>query len=577
MLAVEITLLTGRYVATAFNDRRAAEWPPHPARLYSALVAVTPGDDDPAAEGALAPAETDAALTWLEAQPAPSLAVSAAARRAVVETFVPVNDVHIVNLTNEQLDALVEARGRVAAALPQGDDDKAAAKARKAAEKEQKAAQKALEQAQQAVARALAPMTPGKGDAKSLKMASDRFDAAGSRKARSFPSVCPVEPTVTFIWPHAQPSPAQRASLAGLLARLQRLGHSSSLVSARMVEAAPAPTLAPHPEGDETLRVAAPGQLAALRAQHAVHQETEPRVLPADFVRYGPPAPPEAAPTAHSLWGQDWLVLRRIGGPRLPLSAAPAAAARLRAALLAAAIDPRAPSLSGHHADGAPLGAPHLAVVALPFVGAEHADGQLRGFALVMPRAFTEADRLPVLAALGAWEARARDDGEEAPTLELHFGQAGTMELERVVDQAPLQALRPGRWCRPSAHWVTVTPIALDRNPGRLGHPNPVTADKAALTAAETVAKACVFAGLPRPVSVEISGQSPIVGGSPARAFGPWPQGPRGAHGSQRVLVHARLQFAAPVSGPLLLGAGRHFGLGLCAPVNDSTLNLRQV
>jgi len=35
------------------------------------------------------------------------------------------------------------------------------------------------------------------------------------------------------------------------------------------------------------------------------------------------------------------------------------------------------------------------------------------------------------------------------------------------------------------------------------------------------------------------------------------------------VRVHADIQFAAPVRGPLLLGAGRYFGLGLCLPVED--------
>ena len=32
MLALRIELLTGRYVATAYDDRNTAEWPPHPAR-----------------------------------------------------------------------------------------------------------------------------------------------------------------------------------------------------------------------------------------------------------------------------------------------------------------------------------------------------------------------------------------------------------------------------------------------------------------------------------------------------------------------------------------------------------------
>ena len=39
MLALEIEFLTGRYRATNFRERYAVEWPPHPARVFSALVA----------------------------------------------------------------------------------------------------------------------------------------------------------------------------------------------------------------------------------------------------------------------------------------------------------------------------------------------------------------------------------------------------------------------------------------------------------------------------------------------------------------------------------------------------------
>ena len=46
MLAIEIEFLTGRYAATAHNDRKCAEWPPHPARFFSALVAAL-HDHDP--------------------------------------------------------------------------------------------------------------------------------------------------------------------------------------------------------------------------------------------------------------------------------------------------------------------------------------------------------------------------------------------------------------------------------------------------------------------------------------------------------------------------------------------------
>jgi len=58
-LVVEIELLTGRYEAAGAGDRDAAEWPPHPARVFCALVAGARGPED------------HEALRWLEALPAP--------------------------------------------------------------------------------------------------------------------------------------------------------------------------------------------------------------------------------------------------------------------------------------------------------------------------------------------------------------------------------------------------------------------------------------------------------------------------------------------------------------------------
>ena len=95
MLAIEVHLLTGRYAATQYNDRSRAEWPPHPARFFSALVAAL-HDREP-----VDPDELEA-LRWLESvEPAPDLDVDIdvderVGRREVHSVFVPVNDVTLV-------------------------------------------------------------------------------------------------------------------------------------------------------------------------------------------------------------------------------------------------------------------------------------------------------------------------------------------------------------------------------------------------------------------------------------------------------------------------------------------------
>ena len=45
-LAITIELLSGSYDAAEVDDRERAEWPPHPARLFCALVAAARGDAD---------------------------------------------------------------------------------------------------------------------------------------------------------------------------------------------------------------------------------------------------------------------------------------------------------------------------------------------------------------------------------------------------------------------------------------------------------------------------------------------------------------------------------------------------
>jgi len=80
------------------------------------------------------------------------------------------------------------------------------------------------------------------------------------------------------------------------------------------------------------------------------------------------------------------------------------------------------------------------------------------------------------------------------------------------------------------------------------------------------VADACERVVGVRPDSVEVSLAPLLPGAQHVRAFLPWPGQPGR---TPRVRVHADVRFEMPVQGPLLLGAGRYFGLGLCLPVED--------
>lgn len=204
-----------------------------------------------------------------------------------------------------------------------------------------------------------------------------------------------------------------------------------------------------------------------------------------------------------------------------------------------------------------------MAFVALPFVNHEHADASVQGCAIVLPRGLTTVEREVLLRLVAAWEAdRAVDpDG----TMELASGTLPPVRLRRI-ELAAKVSLRPGTWCRPARRFVTATPIALDRNPGNLRSNQQRTAHKASIEAQRSIAIACERIGLPRPLSVEISITPLLSGAQPAHSFLPWPGLPGR---TKRVLVHADIRFAKPLRGPVLLGAGRYFGLGLCLPTSE--------
>lgn len=189
MFAIEVEYLLGRAVATDPHNRDRAEWPPHPGRLYSALVD---------AHSAAPSAAGEAALRWLEAQPAPSMCVDwgeSVSLRQVVKHFVPAND----DVQSKE-----------------------------------------------------APQSP----------LVDRRE----RKERYFPAAVPTRSTVRFIW--SVDAGEHLAALRALAAELVYLGHSSSLIAARVTDGADVPDLVPDEDGEIRLRVPAPGRLDRLVQVH---------------------------------------------------------------------------------------------------------------------------------------------------------------------------------------------------------------------------------------------------------------------------------------------------------------------
>jgi CRISPR-associated protein Csb2 len=261
-------------------------------------------------------------------------------------------------------------------------------------------------------------------------------------------------------------------------------------------------------------------------------------------------------PPARSVFGEI-LALRLLddaGGraPALSLAHTEAVTRALRGALLHFAADPPPAVLSGHAPDGRRLERPHAAFLALPCTGPQTPQGSISGLAIALPRDLSEPDRQAILLAAARWEASGA---------RLWLGRLGALWLGRATDEEA-GALGLGALTGPSRHWASLTPVALQRNPGDLAARDPAAAARARRDAERTIADACEHVGLPRPAEVRGMGQSSFTGIPPASAFAPYP---RCGSGFKRVCVHVEMRFEEEVTGPVLIGAGRYFGVGTCA------------
>jgi len=244
------------------------------------------------------------------------------------------------------------------------------------------------------------------------------------------------------------------------------------------------------------------------------------------------------------------------GVPRL--TSAEEIARALRGALLRHAIDPPPAALSGHTRDGRRLERPHAAFLALPEPGVRRGGGsRVAGIAIVLPRAIDSEERQAILLAAARWEQSG---------LRLVLGRLGAMQLARAETPPAGDFFDTAAYIGPARRWASLTPIALHRNPGKLTSANPAIAARAVRRAEEIVSDACEHTGLPRPANVCVMRRSTLAGIPSAPEFMPFPRKPMGPASErfQRVCVHAELEFAEPVEGPVLLGAGRYFGVGVC-------------
>lgn len=472
-LVVDIELITGRYDAAGAGDRDGAEWPPHPARVFCALVAGARSGED------------REVLRWLETLPHPLVYASPVARGEARASYVVTN--------------AVKAAGG-------------------------------------------SQFHPGRTNALKVRH-----------------SAIPPSLRVRVVWPDAQATPSQVARLDGLARRVPYLGRSTG-VAALSVAASQEPVPCGADQGLEEfhpavgatdgvdLRVPYPGYLDLLTDQygqgrpawelsrdvtyqtaHSAHQES-----PAD-------AP---LPSVYS----DVIILRFVGlRPEGRLTTLFTEA--LRRAVMSATPDPLPKALHGHGADGRP----HVAFLALPNVDNPYADGGLLGMAVAVPDLPEGERRAIVRAVLSGMLAGDDDRGDGHRSVRLTVPRIGHVELAYQPGLVRPWGIRPERWRRGSDHWVSVTPVVLDRYP-----------KKGAIK--QEIARSCVQVGLPHPQDIVVSTEPLVTGGIGMRPHD-LPEQARG-----RLFRHVELRFDRRVSGPVLVGAGRYLGVGLLAPLGQANV-----
>ena len=378
---------------------------------------------------------------------------------------------------------------------------------------------------------------------------------ARPRQPRRFPVARPDSPAMAIVWPE-DPGPDLGKSLDGIARNVAYLGHSTSLVRCRFLQGNSAE--APHP-GAPARRTVYAGRLAELEAAHRANP-VRPVIRPG-----ASPALVPATSTAEP--STEWLVLEAIEGQTPDLRASALVCRALRLALMSgyrrAEMGDGIPEIvSGHTADGSPTRQSHLAVVPLAFTGYPYADGRVFGFALVPP-AGTNLRAVPGF--VRAFEEVAPYD----PGLERRVLKLEGAPLSRPLHLAPagasaIRSLSPAPYMEPAQVWASVTPIVLDRHLKGNGDRE----------VREIIAGACENAGLlrPDPDRIQLGKHSAIEGAPPARppdGAPPWTRWKTPESLATRSLVHAVIDFGRATTGPVLLGAGRFTGLGLCRRVGS--------
>ncbi len=356
--------------------------------------------------------------------------------------------------------------------------------------------------------------------------------------------VTPRDPRVVYVW-DAVPAREIVRALRRRAARIGYLGTADSPVRVRVhtaitESALPAGLFLPHLEGDVEICVPQKGDVRRWDRMYDDWLERGPSVSRAQFpalrheARYRSPNAPEAQVDRGKVVA--WLRLdAAVSGRRVSTMTT-----LFKKAVLAAhqrLYGEPPPILHGH--GFARRGYDLARFLALPDVGNRWSRGRIHGLALWVPPG---CDR--------ATELRTRD---AANSIDEIWGGGVTVKVTPWAGEKRPVAATPWRWTREARCWTTAFPAVHERR---------VPLDL------EEVSRWCAHAGLPRPVAFR-SSRGPLVPG--AIDLAPVEINRPGRPGFP--YSHLELWFAEPVKGPVVVGAARQRGLGLCTDVRDGEVS----
>ena len=351
--------------------------------------------------------------------------------------------------------------------------------------------------------------------------------------------VAPRNSRVVYRWNSETPKEGTLRALRYRAARIGYLGTSDSPVRIRVATKmpwdSPGEVLVPDPEGDIRIRVARSGDVLQLDRMFDVWQKRGASLSRAQFpalhhwARYRSPGEREEADCGEVV---AWLrVLPAVSGRRISVITELFKAAVLSRYQQMHGEPPAV--LHGHGFEG--RGYDLARYLALPDAGFPRSRGRIHGLALWLPPGSDYVQR-----------QRARD---AAVAIDALVGRGVQVSVMPRADEERPWAANPNRWLGPSSTWVSAFPVIHERR----GVPK-----------LSEAARWCRHAGLPQPLGFR-SSRRPLIAGAvdlapvevnrPGRPALPY--------------SHVELRFAEPIGGPVVVGAGRQRGFGLCVPTDD--------